>query len=558
MNDALRAERATAWLFAGAVAVGAAGPVRDNSLFTHLATGRLQVRDGLPERNPFLWTSTDFPVPSWWWSGLLGRAEQVFGFAGVRLVTVAFAAALGCLLVRVARPADHPGAPSRRLLAQVLPAAVTAVLLVPFLNGRPHLAGFVALALALVVWRERRSPWWLVAVFAAWVNLHGSWLYGVAVLVLLGVAESIDLRRPVWDRLRWLGAAAGGLVLGGLAYPDRFRLLLLPTEQFGDEQARQAVRLYREWQPPGFDSPLGWVFAVVAVLALYGVLRGRSNVGGPSPEVDATGGPVMPDASLGEPGTPQVTVPPVPLAVAAGAGATAVTTPGIAPVDAPAPPRDHEPVAGDRAADAPVSMPLGPRWGSAAAVVVLAVMGLGATRLLPIAAITLSAYAATGIEGVSSIAVPGRAARRAMTVVGVALLVAATVRAVRPPMLDLQPYPVDEVDWLEERGLVAEPGVAVVAPDYVGNYLELRYGEQANVWVDDRASVETFLDYERLQHLSGDWEESLAEARPDVVLWERDEPLAAELSRDPAWVSGLTTDRYLVLCRAETVGARCV
>ena len=563
MNDALRAERATAWFFAGAVAVGAAGPVRDNSLFTHLATGRLQVRGGLPDRNPFLWTSTDFPVPSWWWSELLGRAEQAFGLGGVRVVTVAFAAALGWLLVRVARPADHPGEPSGRLLAQVLPAAVTAVLLVPFLNGRPHLAGFVALALALVVWREHRSPWWLVGVFAAWVNLHGSWLYGLAVLVLLGVAESIDLRRPTWDRLRWLAGAAGGLLLGGLAYPDRFRLLLLPTEQFGDEQARQAVRLYREWQPPGFDSPLGWVFAVVAVLALYGVLRGGSGSG--ERPVDGTSAGEQPagEPSAGAPGSVQTPAFPDRRAGATSAGATSaggvvVAAPEIASVPVPTPTRDRERDIGDRAADGPASTPRSPRWGSVGAVVVLAVMGLGATRLLPIAAISLSAYAASGIEAVSTIAVPGRSARRALTVVGAVLLVVATVRAVRAPMLDLEPYPVREVDWMEERGLVAEDEVAVVAPDYVGNYLELRYGERANAWVDDRPSVETFLDYERLQHLSDGWEAALEEARPDVVLWEREEPLSAELSDDPAWVTGLTTDRFLVLCRAATVGARCV
>jgi hypothetical protein len=365
------------------------------------------------------------------------------------------------------------------------------------------------------------------------------------------VAESIDLRRAVWDRWRWLAATAGGLVLGGLAYPERFRLLLLPTEQFGDEQARQAVRLYREWQPAGFDSPLGWVFAIVGLLALYGALRGGRPGAGSAPG-DLPGEPASPVPSTHEPsGSDRVTEP-------SGAGVAVVVHAPPEAVGALATTTVGAPAAARRpGADGSARSSSPTRWGSVAAVVVLTAMGLGATRLLPIAAITLAAFAASGIEQVSTIAVAGRVPRRFMVGLGAVLGLVALVQVTRPPHLDLEPYPVEEVDWLERRGLVAVPDVTVVSPDFVGNYLELRYGDQANAWVDDRPSVDTFLDYDRLQHLSEGWQESLAEADPDVVLWERDEPLAAELRRDPSWQVGLTTDRYLVLCRAATVGSRC-
>ncbi len=57
----------------------AARPLADNSLLTHLATGRLIVESGVPTTNPFLYTSTDFPVPSWWWSILLAVADGLGG-----------------------------------------------------------------------------------------------------------------------------------------------------------------------------------------------------------------------------------------------------------------------------------------------------------------------------------------------------------------------------------------------------------------------------------------------------------------------------------------------
>ena len=58
-------------LVGAAAAFVASRPLTDNSFLTHLATGRLILADGVPAENPFLFTGTSFPVPSWWWSVLL-------------------------------------------------------------------------------------------------------------------------------------------------------------------------------------------------------------------------------------------------------------------------------------------------------------------------------------------------------------------------------------------------------------------------------------------------------------------------------------------------------
>lgn len=160
-----------ALVVAGVVALVAVRPLRDNSFLTHLATGRILLEDGLPAENPFLYTGTAFPVPSWWWSLLVAGAEAVGGAAAIRLVTAAITAVLAVVLVRLTRP--RQGEPER-LLAAVLPPVVALSASFQFLSGRPHLLGYLLLALLLVVWWEERSPWWLAAVMVTWVNVHGS------------------------------------------------------------------------------------------------------------------------------------------------------------------------------------------------------------------------------------------------------------------------------------------------------------------------------------------------------------------------------------------------
>jgi hypothetical protein len=455
-------------LLVGAVAaLVAARPLRDNSFLTHLATGRLLLDEGLPASNPFLYTGTGFPVPSWWWSLALAGAERLGGATAIRLLCATLAAVLGGLLVALAVAGTRPE--RRRLVAVAVPPALALVAVTPYLSPRPHLAGFVLLATSLLLVATRRSPWWQLPVFAAWVNLHGTWTYGLVVLALVLVAAAIDQRRL---RLRtWLGllAAVVGTLLGGALYPRPWAMLALPARQFGDPVERAALASYREWGAPPLDEPMLWGLVGLVLIGAWGAWRGR-------------------------------------------------------------------------------------RWGSLGLALVLGALGSTGARMVPVAAIAAVPLCARALEGVGSLPVPSARAARQVGVAAAAMLAAAAVVAGSTPGYALSPYPVEAVEWLDERGLLGS--VHVLSHDYVGNYLAWRDGPRANAYVDDRPDAATMVDYVAVLELEPGWREAFGRADAEVVLWERDRPLVDVLDADPEWVEAATFGRHVVFCRV-TVASRC-
>jgi len=474
------------FVFGGLSALVASGPIADNSLLTHLATGRLILDSGLPQQNPFLYSSTAFPVPSYWWSILLGAVDWAAGAVGLRLMTAALAGLLGALVVRMAGSAESgelaskawiatqrnssQATPEPGLLAVLLPAGLGWICLLGFLNGRPHLIGFVLLALMVLVWKEGRSPWWLVPIFVVWVNVHGSWLYGLIVLGMFLLATTIDTRKLIPRQFCLAGTALLGVLIGGALYPDRFALLLLPASQFGDPIERQALQSYQEWGRVGFDQPMLWMMLAIAILATFSCVRQR-------------------------------------------------------------------------------------RYAMTAMVGVLVVLGFSGLRLVPIAAVALLPFAATALSGIGTVRLPTGRLAKLLTGVGVLLLIAAGARCVATPGYQLDAYPVAGVDWLAARDLVGNE-TRVTTHDFAGNYLEWRYGDKANIWVDDRPDAATMVAYVNLLRLSDGWQKSLAKTGGDVLIWRTSDKLTAQLKKDPDWKLGTQAGEFTVFCRAE-LAERC-
>ena len=116
--------------------------------------------------------------------------------------------------------------------------------------------------------------------------------------------------------------------------------------------------------------------------------------------------------------------------------------------------------------------------------------------------------------------------------------------------LDLVGYPVKSATYLEDRGLLAEPH-HVAHQDFVGNYLTLRYGSEARVFVDDRFDMyplSVSRDYETLLSARAATFEVLDRHRIDAVLWQRKLPLVQLLSAK-GWRETFSEDEYVVMER---------
>jgi hypothetical protein len=196
-------------------------------------------------------------------------------------------------------------------------------------------------------------------------------------------------------------------------------------------------------------------------------------------------------------------------------------------------------------------------WRDVVPVVTFLAAGLLASRNLPITAIVMAPVLGRVLRRPES--APSRRAEpasqervnRAVALVLAAAFVLFGASVLSRPGLRLEPYPEEAVTFLEENGYFSELH-RVVHMDFVGNYLELRYGTEVPVFIDDRYDMyppDVPRDYRRL--LSGGPQslQILDDRRVDVVLWNKDLPLPNLLLLSGRWQEIHTSGEDWVVLR---------
>ncbi len=198
----------------------------------------------------------------------------------------------------------------------------------------------------------------------------------------------------------------------------------------------------------------------------------------------------------------------------------------------------------------------GRRWRNVVPVVLFAALSLQATRniaqasLIMVPAMAAAAYGLGAIDSERRLPIL-RPVRTALIVLGVLVFGV----GLSMPDTNLVDYPVESVAWMRDEGLL-DRGDRVVSRDFVGNYLEVRYGpEKVQTYIDDRVDmfpIEVIADYTTLIDPDGDYAPVLERAGATAVLWDRDSDLGRWLE-DPAngWTVVHREEQWLVAVPAE-------
>lgn len=224
--------------------------LNDGDTFSHIAAGQwMLAHAAVPHTDPFSFTFAGRPwvAHEWLAEVVMALAFRVGGWTGV---VVLFGAATALALALMAR--------FLRRWLDVVPAAIALLLgaacIGPGLLARPHILALpvlVAWVTGLLGARGRgRVPWGLLPLMLLWANLHGSFVFGIALVAPFALEAAWDAGagwRPVVLRWGLFGLAVVGMAL---ATPHGWRGLVFPFQL----ASMQQIKMIDEWRAPNFQE----------------------------------------------------------------------------------------------------------------------------------------------------------------------------------------------------------------------------------------------------------------------------------------------------------------
>jgi len=265
-------------------------PLADADIGWHIRTGeQILATHSLPRTDPFSSTMQGQPWYAWEWlyDILLGILHRACGLNGVVwLCALLVAAVFALLFSQLLRRGTG------LFLAVVLMLLAEAASLI-HLYARPHIVSWLFSLLWFVAlehwehWEHGRPPGWIRWFFPAsmllWVNLHGGWLFGIALLGIYTFAAFVESWRTpdafaairAAHRARAMAAAFVASALTTLVNPYGWRLHAHIYRYLGD---RYLMNRIDEFRSPDFHGWAERCFAVILMLVLIAFAKNRKKM----------------------------------------------------------------------------------------------------------------------------------------------------------------------------------------------------------------------------------------------------------------------------------------
>ncbi len=247
----------------------------DPDTWWHITVGEHILRShAWPMSDPYSFTAHggDWIAYEWLGEVVMALAARAGGLAGVALLQRALVALLALLLYYYAYLRSGKAKAACFAAALLLPVAGVIFTL------RPQLLAYIFLLVTLICLEQfrhghTRALWFLPLVFLLWVNTHGTFVIGLAMIGLYWASGTVSFQ-------------AGGLVAERMMPRQRIQLLsaflfctlALLVTPYGSRLAAYPLQMaisqplvtsnIQEWQPLTFSMPLG-KYLLALLLALF-------------------------------------------------------------------------------------------------------------------------------------------------------------------------------------------------------------------------------------------------------------------------------------------------
>jgi len=192
------------------------------------------------------------------------------------------------------------------------------------------------------------------------------------------------------------------------------------------------------------------------------------------------------------------------------------------------------------------------RWRDALPTMVFLAAALVGRRNIALASLVMLPTLARGLPAIGRLtaARSSDAVRLGCIAAGAMLLILPGL-AMTGPHVDVDRYPEDAITAMEnDLGLI--PGeTRIIHQDFVGNYLDIRYGNAGATWIDDRFELhDASLVDDYITLLDGDpgWSDVLDRYDAEAIVWPRAGVLVELTTEIAGWTEVWADEDWVVLC----------